>query len=69
MLWINLIVYVNRNDVFGKPSNNSHLFSLKAAEGLNEHIRTIENETKIIKIIKSFPNDELVSTVWWVWNF
>lgn len=31
----------------------------KAAEALNEHLRQIENETKVVEVIKSFPNDEL----------
>ncbi|XP_073246114.1 intersectin-2-like isoform X3 [Porites lutea] len=31
----------------------------KTAEALNEHIRQIENETKVVEVIKSFPNDEL----------
>ncbi|EDO48318.1 predicted protein [Nematostella vectensis] len=31
----------------------------KAAAELNEHIRRIENESKIIEVMKSFPNDEL----------
>ncbi|XP_028516449.1 uncharacterized protein LOC110244411 [Exaiptasia diaphana] len=35
------------------------LKSQKAAAELNEHLRRIENETKIIEIMKSFPNDEL----------
>jgi len=33
----------------------------KTAEALNEHLRQIENETKVIEVIKSFPNDDLVS--------
>ena len=33
----------------------------QTAEALNEHIRQIENETKVVEIMKSFPNDELVS--------
>jgi len=33
----------------------------KTAEALNEHMRQIENETKVIEVIKSFPNDDLVS--------
>lgn len=31
----------------------------KTAEALNEHIRQIENETKVVEVMKSFPNDEL----------
>lgn len=31
----------------------------RTAEALNEHIRQIENETKVVEVIKSFPNDEL----------
>ncbi|XP_031554199.1 uncharacterized protein LOC116291202 [Actinia tenebrosa] len=31
----------------------------QGAADLNEHIRKIENETKVIEIMKSFPNDEL----------
>lgn len=34
----------------------------QAAEALNEHLRQIENETKVVEVIKSFPNDELVSS-------
>lgn len=33
----------------------------QTAEALNEHIRQIENETKVVEVMKSFPNDELVS--------
>jgi len=33
----------------------------QTAEALNEHIRQIENETKVVEIMKSFPSDELVS--------
>ena len=32
----------------------------QTAEALNEHIRQIENETKVVEVMKSFPNDELV---------
>lgn len=31
----------------------------KTAGALNEHIRQIENETKVVEVIKSFPNDDL----------
>ena len=40
--------------------------SQQAAETLNEHIRQIDNENKVVEVIKSFPNDELVSSK--VWN-
>lgn len=36
------------------------MFLPQGAADLNEHIRRIENETKVIEIMKSFPNDELV---------
>ena len=36
-------------------------FILKTAADLNEHIRQIENESKIFEIINMFPNDDLVS--------
>ena len=38
-------------------------FNVKTAEALNEHIRQIENETKVVEVMKSFPNDELVGKI------
>jgi hypothetical protein len=33
----------------------------QTATDLNEHIRQIENESRIFEIINMFPNDDLVS--------
>lgn len=40
---------------------NLYNLNPQTAEALNEHIRQIENETKVVEVMKSFPNDELVS--------
>lgn len=48
---------VQRNQLYIKTK---FISNPQTAEALNEHIRQIENETKVVEVMKSFPNDELV---------
>lgn len=48
---------VQRNQLYIKTK---FISNPQTAEALNEHIRQIENETKVVEVMKSFPNVELV---------
>lgn len=61
-----IIYFIYLIDVWCREMGSTlklNLYNLnpQTAEALNEHIRQIENETKVVEVMKSFPNDELVS--------